>query len=61
MTVSISRESIEGIPVIIRFKTHFGLLNQGLFYINPCIEGIPIRTRFKTILLDKLPSQKTWY
>ena len=39
--------SIEGIPVIIRFKTYF---QEPILAILYCIEGIPVIIRFKTLI-----------
>ena len=46
--MGILQPCIEGIPVIIRFKTK----NRKLLGINlaTCIEGIPVIIRFKTLL-----------
>ena len=44
---------IEGIPVIIRFKTHLHHLISFRIY---GIEGIPVIIRFKTASLRKLPA-----
>ena len=41
-------ESIEGIPVIIRFKTELVQRTAGMF---GSIEGIPVIIRFKTPIL----------
>ena len=40
--------SIEGIPVIIRFKT---LRYEPKSWYSGCIEGIPVIIRFKTLAL----------
>ena len=41
--------SIEGIPLITRFKTLATVYSSILFFSG--IEGIPLTTRFKTLLL----------
>ena len=45
---------IEGIPVIIRFKTFSTLFNKNLSFLS--IEGIPVIIRFKTLLSEFTPS-----
>ena len=45
INILIQIKGIEGIPVIIRFKTYYQLDDNSTSF---CIEGIPVIIRFKT-------------
>ena len=51
-------KGIEGIPLIIRFKTL--AISLARFLSRPCIEGIPLIIRFKT-RIKEAGLEKGWY